>query len=458
MATKIRRLKDSNGDSIIPVTSAKAVIDEEGKNLDYLLDGKVGFKDTVEGEIIIDFPERLGNTVDLSYRDIFGRKKENRETANSYVINEPGDYCFPLVYGNGIKDGVTNTSSYTNLGGTYQADFVNYKGNAISSPYIEKDTGETAANVEILLSDEETGISNLSITSVFGETIKFIKFTVTSVPETGANYVVGVKDSSGNIMWSWHLWLWDQVNHPLEEVEIVNYSGNTYKILNYNLGTKLDSDLTHMKNWFYQWGRKDPMLLPGSYNSYNNHESFGSTSFSIITTPASSVSDTIKNPCTFYTRDTQNWQYNNNWVQLDHFYNYWDASCGSTGFTEKTITKTVYDPCPSGYSIPNARVFTGFTTTGNWGSYSSSQLNISGSWDSGWHFLTASGGNVFFPASGYRDSSNGGVDNLGGSGNYWSAGASNESSATHFYFSSGNVNPLGSSNRAYGFSVRPCAY
>ena len=52
--------------------------------------------------------------VDLSYRNIFGETEKLQETANCYVISEPGDYCIPLVYGCSIKNGKTNYESFTN--------------------------------------------------------------------------------------------------------------------------------------------------------------------------------------------------------------------------------------------------------------------------------------------------------------------------------------------------------
>ena len=414
--------------------------------------------------------ELLDKPKDLSKMDIHGTIKDTRETANSYVISKPGEYCFPLVYGNAIKDGVTNTGSYTNEGGTYQAAFVNYSGNQITSPFIETDTGTTAASVEVLIADEDNVVSNLSLVSS-SDPCKFVKFKVTRIPTTGANLVIGVKDSSSNVMWSWHIWLWDAERFSLLPVTITNYEGNNYNIMPYNLGTKLDSDLTHMKNWFYQWGRKDPMLCSEAYNSNTVITSYGSTSFSINNGPASNVSNAIKNPCTFYTYGGNN-TYHYNWTQSPgNFFNFWDASCGSAGYTEKTVVKTIYDPCPPGYSSPNARVFTGFVEDGEYAECSDWADNDNGiwlpgdglngliqPWQNGYNFYTVSGDTVFFPASGYRSSNNGGVGSMGNGGYCWSAGAGNENSATLLYFDSGYVGPLDSGNRAYGFSVRPCAY
>ncbi|MDY5237317.1 hypothetical protein, partial [Bacteroides helcogenes] len=37
---------------------------------------------------------------------------DNENTANCYVVSASGYYSFPLVYGNAIKDGTTNTLAY----------------------------------------------------------------------------------------------------------------------------------------------------------------------------------------------------------------------------------------------------------------------------------------------------------------------------------------------------------
>ena len=86
---------------------------------------------------------------DLSKLNIYGEEIKKRETANCYVISSPGDYCFPLVYGNSITDGKVNKAAYTNLGGTYQADFVNADNNPIFSPYIEEDLKRDVSNIEV---------------------------------------------------------------------------------------------------------------------------------------------------------------------------------------------------------------------------------------------------------------------------------------------------------------------
>ena len=59
---------------------------------------------------------------------------------------------------------------------------------------------------------------------------------------------------------------------------------------------------------------------------------------------------------------------------------------------------------------------------------------------------------LFLPAAGYRNYNNGGLNNVGSNGNYWSSTVSG-TSARSLYFNIFNVG-MGSYNRALGFSVR----
>lgn len=58
-----------------------------------------------------------------------------QNTANCYVVSAPGYYCFPLVYGNAIKNGTTNTPAYTSnkTGSDILTPFINHTGNPITS-------------------------------------------------------------------------------------------------------------------------------------------------------------------------------------------------------------------------------------------------------------------------------------------------------------------------------------
>lgn len=50
--------------------------------------------------------------VDLSMRDVNGNPTSLRNTANCYMVHAGGTYRFPIVYGNAIKNGATNTIAF----------------------------------------------------------------------------------------------------------------------------------------------------------------------------------------------------------------------------------------------------------------------------------------------------------------------------------------------------------
>lgn len=60
-----------------------------------------------------------------------------------------------------------------------------------------------------------------------------------------------------------------------------------------------------------------------------------------------------------------------------------------------------------------------------------------------------------YPASGYRNNSNGSLNNVGSNGYVWLSSANSQNNAYNLNFNSSNVNPQNNNNRANGNSVRP---
>ena len=397
-------------------------------------------------------------SVDLSMYDILGQLQNTRETANCYVISSIGDYCFPLVYGNGIKNGVNNQLAYTNQGESNQSPIVNYLGNQIVNPYIELDTNTEASTVDVLLSDENNLIRGARIINRPGESCRFVRFRVSNIPDTGANAVIGVKDANGNIMWSWHIWLWKD---DLTPVTITNYDSTTYRILPVNLGSKYDDNTTypdepkrHIKNWFYQYGRKDPMLLPNAYyNTTSRASNYGSLEYTTNESPASNTQTAIKNPNVFYSGIS--------WLnQNTNICNYWDATNNATGYNSKVVVKTVYDPCPRGFNVPGTNVFTGFTTTGE-NTGSALEYNIIGDFCNGYYFKKNSEDliGIFFPASGDSDYT-GLLSGVGTDGYYWTTGFytnNGRNDSTELSFDTRRIEPKEYYYMGAACSIRPCA-
>lgn len=369
--------------------------------------------------------------VDLSLRDVYGNSI-NRSTANCYVVREPGQYKFPLVWGNAIKNGKVNTAAFTNNGGSNSHDFVNFLGYLIESPYIEYD-----ATPILLNSDTDGVIANISL--IEESDCKYIQFDVLSVPSVGANAIISY-DEVGWSNWSWHIWLWP---HDLSPVEITNATGVKYNIMPVNLASKYDSDGVHIKNWFYQWGRKDPMLCPASYNSTANHSPGTIT----IEPKAGELETGIKYPTTFYynERDIDAISDDWNWFGDKNYYNLWDAACTSSGDSDNDTVKTVYDPCPVGWKVPNGNTFTGLSILSNANGivkmrrYSNDTIGVE------------------FPMSGCRYYSDGSLNEVGYGGFVWLSSA-NTKSMGNMMFSDGYIRPNGYSieyTPPRGQSIRP---
>ena len=398
---------------------------------------------------------------DLSLYDIHGYDTSSRTTANTYVVRNPGHYVIPLIYGNSIKNNQINDRAYTNNGSQYSADFVNYLGNQIVSPYIETDTGVNASTAELVWQTSKDMITNVSILQ--GADCNYLRFTINNIPSVNGDAVLAIKDENGNIMWSWMIWA---VSEDIETATIVNNTGVEYIMMTVGLGAIFDLNKTKYVVPHFQWGRKDPMCPPNLYNSnsdmvlydingnvYNGFGIFGTGNDS---SNEKTVKNSIRYPNLFFT------QYDSstcNWNNLDWSVNFWNANMtesSSIADDQDIAIKTIYDPCPRGFMIPSGRFATGFTSTGNNTSIAE-EFNIIGSWNNGWTFKKTSNDidGLYLPAAGHRDTSSGSLSSVGSYGNWWSYAPYSQAYSRYLYFSRRRVNPLNYSNRAYGFAVLP---
>ena len=205
---------------------------------------------------------------------------------------------------------------------------------------------------------------------------------------------ISAKDGEGNVVWSWHIWVTKQTFAAADLTTVdTGEGGHVYTVTPVNLGWVGD-DIYTGTNTFYQWGRKDPFK--------------GTGTVTFDGTTAATIADNIKNPATFYNVSSK--------PSNTAYYNMWDAQqTGTDNITTATV-KTVYDPSPAGFCVP----------TGNLYYYMKNGSGVSFGWDgtNKGRNLTSVTPNVFFPASGYRRSNNGSLDEVGISGSYWAASAS----------------------------------
>ena len=271
-------------------------------------------------------------TIDLSYRDIHGNKREAQETANCYVINKPGSYCFPLVYGNSIKDGISNKKAYTKYHKD-QKDFYDYKYNIINRPEITYKVKD--AKIVCSDSNDFLAIQNIHINK------NYVFFDVTQISKDGANYILGIYDEEDKVIWSWHLWLWGD---ELRDIKI----DNDIVVLNINLASKKSDN--NIINAFYQWGRKDPLFINTKIIKNSGRKALSSFN---------NISDSIKMPDTFIISDglsIDSKLYSK--IVIQKGINYWNANYPNPDprlYTE-IVEKTIYDPCPCRYHVPRTNI------------------------------------------------------------------------------------------------------
>ena len=417
-----------------------------------------------------------GNPYNLANPGGSGAKSHIEETANSYLISAPGHYCIPLVYGNAIKNGITNTKSYqtSNSGPYILQHFKDHAGVDINSPYINiQNASDPAMQASIVWTDQSGLVDGLSVTNNGANS--YVNFHVPDDKIRNGNAVIAVKNASGTVMWSWHLWF--DHSDVLNTVACTNYQGYTYNFTKQTLGfayrrweestyskprkarvkveqtianggtkqfayidiTQNPGNVKEISSTLYQFGRKD--ALPGvqtvSDGSFN--EDGGNNM---------SVTNGIRNPETFYTRGSS-------WYNGYSQYNLWSMDNTVTDGNDNAVVKTIYDPCPAGFHMPASNAFTGFTTNGQ----GNGPKNVSGAWDYGYNFnnkITSPDATVYFPASGYR----GYVGSLGAVGYFgfsWSAVPNNTYYGYFLILNSGNVVPQNTNYRSFGYSVRPVA-
>ena len=429
---------------------------------------------------------------DLSLHNVQGATIA-RSTANSYVISAPGHYRIPLVYGNAIENGNNNPSSYqTSNTGTYiLSNFQDHAGHAIDDPWIEKTHGGANASVdgaEVVWADAADLVHSPSITHVGGE--GFLDFEVTAADIQSGNAVVAVTKGSGaskTVLWSWHLWF--APKDALDKIKVTNHQNVNYYFTKEALGwkptqwsgstydkprtVKVKVEQTVANNstkqaavinitqkpgnvrkgltTFYQFGRKD--AFPGvakadlASNSHFTENAGGNMS----------IENGIQHPDNFYT-------WSSSWYSAPptgySYYNLWSADNTTTGFNDNHVVKTVYDPSPVGFKMPASNAFTGFTANGQ----DEGTRNIDGTdnvqtyyKNFGHNFWTSSSktATIYFPASGYRDGSDGLLRGELYGGWYWSAVPGNMNNGCFLHFNPNSVYPLRKDIRGFALAAHP---
>ncbi len=396
--------------------------------------------------------------IDLSdsYNHPSNRQKE---TANSYIVSDPGYFIFPAVYGNALRNNAANTSAYTVApatppSGTSVANgmmyYVDHNNNQITTPYITDQLGSGEYDAILLWSDAPGLIDKVEYKPAGKGSIQF-RVQKNSIMDGNAVIALRKKNATGyDIVWSWYIWVTSAkhcgeagggeavITHAKDD----NDSGEEteYHLMNSTLGyspshganpakslkVKFEFDLKGIPgnsitfdwqldaveasvagdNVYFQWGRKDAML-PGIYTKsftaaytyskndfeftmfnkpiYDQYEGYEfCSSVKIGYGQGMNIGETIRYPYAFimgnptlsgtdsnfrlYWQKTSGPYLSENTRQA--IYNAWNAAAYQHSgtyennsqyrkYNNQKVTKTIYDPCPPGFNVPNTNAFGG---------------------------------------------------------------------------------------------------
>lgn len=328
-------------------------------------------------------------------------------TANCYIVCEAGVYRFPAVKGNGSEPAGAVASAEV-LWESFGTDMAPEAGDLVSGVKVD-------GNI--------------------------IEFTASGVK---GNAVIAAKDSSGKILWSWHIWMPD--GRPEDQV----YNNGAGTMMDRNLGavSATPGDVG-TSGLLYQWGRKDPFLGSSAISSNIRAESTLSWPSPVESTSSTgTIEYAVSNPVTFITSGSNNYDW--------HY-----TGDDSTDDARWQSTKTIHDPCPPGYRVPEGGI------DGVWSNAFGSSLSFDkNAYDhthKGCNFgssgecankLSTSASTCWYPAAGYLNSSFSSLAMVGSNGFYWSCSPDGYNACRLSIYSNGSVYPSNSSVRAVGHSVR----
>ncbi len=271
-------------------------------------------------------------------------------------------------------------------------------------------------------------------------------------------------------LWSWHLWITDyspndrvalnpqQYKYSVANGHVYRYAGGAWETEEYRntcimdrpLGameimTETTTDLTNCAGMYYQFGRKDP-FRPDDYDTYKADGS--SYQYSKVAGPTK-ISTAVTYPYNYYTLTGSD----SEWISKNEYYQRkWN---NPTWYTEN---KSLFDPCPLGWKLPNENTWANF-----WYGISGGAQNVPNAvggeskdnFKKGWaYYISAkgSGDTDMYVAPGLIGI-DGGDTQLGVTGFYWTEDSAKSTSGSPFYFNNEKtmINPH---RRAYAMNVR----
>lgn len=169
--------------------------------------------------------------------------------------------------------------------------------------------------------------------------------------QNGRWATVALYDANKKIIWSFMIWRYLAGDKPSD----VAYPGTDIVLMDRILGAPYSNKMALEKgNYdgapgaFFQWGRKDPFMWSNSGITAVYNEK--------TTTPTAGIVEAIESPGIIFENCAESYS---DWQGKEHRTDLWGGVNNTQDWYDPAGIghKTIYDPCPEGYRVPDARVF-----------------------------------------------------------------------------------------------------
>lgn len=412
------------------------------------------------------------------------------QTANCYMVHEEGYYKFRVnVRGNGVGSllplGGTTTAEINGGLSTsispkrvdilwWQGDF---KNGETDFPVGEKTSTDAPDNMCLKLLDD----------GIIGSD-GYVAFQISEFRK--GNVILAAYDEIGKILWTWHIWLTDR---PADK-----QSGNYTKMDRF-LGATFAPDCEKKPlvwesgeqqatlGFYYQWGRKDPIIGPPDIKK-NNNEALGNENASSTATEVkssgwwkkeednwvyhktipvkdkASIPEVVKDPTAFYRSTSERNSNTSQWFPdsfADGYTNVamWGYAVADYSIEGQTFSKTMYDPCPPGYRTPFHFSWRYDSTykyaEGDLGEAATTLTDYEKGYD--YYGIVTNKDHfekMWFPFAGYRNPLTGGYTNVGTSGYMHTGMPMGQYNTRTFWYNSYQTAQNTGDGSAYGRMIR----
>lgn len=360
------------------------------------------------------------------------------QTANCYMVHAPGYYKFKATTrGNGVTQILTTDGKIIDIGDGMSAnfspakvDFLWYQGD-FNDNWASISNTPNESEIPMVLMDGGKPDAQGYVTFYVGEFHK-------------GNVGLAAYDTSGNILWSWHIWFTDQPENKVtgNYTLMDRFIGATYAptISGNRITFASDNQRLATYGFYYQWGKKDPFYGPSTVNASDNtnnatpqcspywtkaYNGAWTMRNTFDTAGTVRVSEAPATPRTFRTRsgnnerDAQSCWFPEEWATsrtADHMWGYGQSGNGAG----QGVTKTMHDPCPPGYMVMYHHAWYYPSQNNGYVGDSSGGFSFNngeGNFDNRGIVLAKAGfDRAWYPFVGYRNGGSGRVSNVGSNG------------------------------------------